>query len=83
MCKIDGINLKLHYDKEVYIVNIIKTGEKYVHQRSKRLRKQQADKKTGVTLRLDTCNDCGSLVGHGLCVNKNCPSYTKTSEPQL
>lgn len=74
MAQVDGINVRLHYDGEVYIVNIIKTGEKYVPQRARRLRRLAANKKMGVTLKLSDCTECGYLKSHGICVNKSCPT---------
>lgn len=83
MCVADGINLKLVYKQEVYIVNILKSGEKYVPQRARRIRNQQASKKTGVVLNLTDCPDCHSLLAQGICVNRECISNKKATEPQL
>jgi hypothetical protein len=82
MAKVDGINLKIYYNQEVFIVNIIRTGEKYIPQRARRARRAIA-KKAGVVINLKVCDFCGSLRDYGICVNKQCPGRDKQPEPQL
>lgn len=82
MSTTSGVNLKMHYKGQVYIFNIIKTGEKYVRQPSKRVRRAQI-KKMGVVINLKVCDFCGSICSHSVCVNKRCPGPQPTVEPQL
>lgn len=69
----EGLQIKVHYHKRVYLVTIEPTGEEYL-MRPWALRKRLAIQKKPIKLNTDVCATCGSITLGDICINKLCPT---------
>lgn len=69
LAEVSGTQIRVHHKKQIYLVTVQPTGEKYIPQPYK---KQQ--KKKGIELIAEECERCGYMRLEDICINANCPS---------
>ena len=70
----DGMEFKLVYKGQVFIVNLTKTGETYKVPMKRYKRKGQVD------LYVRDCKACNAVMVDGMCISRSCSTNTGQSQ---
>ncbi len=78
----DGIQIKFYYKKNVYMLTMYQTGERFEQQTRSKLR-VHANTKKAVHLELKDCPECHKIIVGEICINPNCLTNQKTENTTL
>ena len=68
-----GISVNVHHNKNVYLLTIQPTGERW-DKYEWRQAKKEAVRKKAVALPLMDCETCNGIMVGDICLNKHCPT---------